>query len=73
MKVIDRYTVSMLFLSQEKLRATIRDEIRLFMEEAGKTTELDIVNYETGAEIIYPNFIKEQFDSGKVESLKDIL
>ncbi len=63
----------MLIFTEKKLREIIREEVRDFAEKSGMVDNLDLLNYETGSEVIFPNFIRERFDTGQVNSMRDIL
>ncbi len=63
----------MLLLSEKQLRRVIREEFERFMELPEKPPDVISIKAETGADILLPNYIKDQLDEGKVESIKDII
>ena len=63
----------MLVLSEKKLRKVIREEFERLMEGPTQPNDDITIHAVTGADVIFPNYIKERFDSGKVSSFNDIL
>lgn len=63
---------NMLIIREKTLRRVLREEFERFMETPQETSSYTI-KAPTGAEIIMPNFVKERFDEGRVESIKDII
>lgn len=55
------------------LRRIIREELIAFTERPPTSTGSFNIVSEAGGELIMPNPIREQFDEGKVTSIKDIL
>ena len=55
------------------IRGIIRSELQAFMESPEKAPNSYSIKSAAGGEIIMPNFVREQFDSGNVTSIKDII
>lgn len=61
-----------MILSEKKLRRVIREEFERFMEAPQPQPDATVLHAETGADVIFPNPIREMFDAGEVKSLADI-
>ena len=54
-------------------RGIIRSELQAFMESPEKAPNSYSIKSITGGEIIMPNYVREQFDEGRVKSIGDII
>lgn len=62
-----------MILSEKKLRNVIREEFEKLMTGSPPKPDDYSIKSAAGGEIIMPSFTKQQFDEGKVKSIKDII
>ena len=55
------------------LKRIIREELNAFMELPQNKSDSYSIKSATGGEIIMPNYVREQFDEGRVKSIGDII
>lgn len=63
----------MIVLSEKALRRIIREELERILAPTEENQHDIVVHSPTGADVIFPNAVREGFDNGEINSIGDII